>query len=38
MLKKLVIVLALAIVAVAGSGCIVTDPPTRYRHHSNLTN
>lgn len=35
MLKRLVIVLALAVVAVAGSGCIVTDPPERYRRHSN---
>ena len=35
MLKKLLIVLALTVVAVAGSGCIILDPPTRYHHKSN---
>ncbi len=38
MLKKLLIVLALSVVAVAGSGCIVLDPPERYHRHSHRNN
>ncbi len=34
-MKKLLLVLALAVVAVAGSGCIVLDPPPKYRDHRN---
>lgn len=32
-MKKLLLVLALALVAAAGSGCIVLESPPKYRHH-----
>lgn len=33
MLKRLLLVLALAVVAAAGSGCIVIENPPKYHRH-----